>query len=138
MDSPKVLLLTHGGWGIALVDSLKMIMGSVDFVHEIPLTPEVTFEEYYNIVNEYVDTMPENSLILTDIFGGTTTNVAAKIGRDRGLKVISGLNAPLLTEVCSEIVFNGNYDFDAVLTVGKTSVKDVVKDILDSINKRGE
>lgn len=138
MESPKVLLLTHGGWGMVLVNSIEMIMGSVDFVHEIPLNPEMTFEEYYNAVNQYVETMPEGSLILTDIFGGTTTNVAAKIGHQRGLKVISGLNAPILMEVCSGIVFGKGYDFEAVITAGKASVKDVVNEILDSMNKKGE
>jgi len=88
-------------------------------------------------VNDYADTMPAGSLILTDIFGGTTTNVAAKIGRDRGLKVISGLNAPLLLEVCSGIIFNGEFDFEAVLAAGKGAVKDVVEEILDSMRKKG-
>lgn len=136
MDKPQILLLTHGGWGMALVESLKMIMGSVDFVHEIPLTPEVTFSEYYAKVDEFAAKMPEKSLILTDVFGGTTTNVGAKIGRDRNLKVISGLNAPLMIEACTQIMFSGDYHFDVVLKQGQASIIDVVSEIVKSLEKK--
>lgn len=138
MDSPKILLLTHGGWGMSLVESLKMIIGSVDFVHEIPLTPEATFAEYYNSVKEYAESMPKDSLILTDVFGGTTTNVAAKIGRDLQLKVISGLNAPMMMDACTQIMYEGTCDFSAVIASGQTSIKDVVKEVLEAMEEKGE
>lgn len=135
-EKPQILLLTHGGWGMALVESLKMIIGTVDFVHEIPLKPEVTFAEYYQTVKEYVDGMPDRSLILTDVFGGTTTNVGAKLGKDRGIKVISGLNAPILIEACSEILFTGDFSFETILSGGQSSVIDVVDQVLKSLEKK--
>lgn len=136
MDKPQILLLTHGGWGMALADSLKMILGAIDFVHEIPLLPELTFLEYYEQVEEFAKTLPEHSLILTDVFGGTTTNVGAKIGRDKGLNVISGLNAPLLIEACSQIMFTGTCNFESVLKGGKNSVMDVVEEVRQSLEKK--
>lgn len=138
MEKPQILLLTHGGWGMGLVESLKMIMGTVDFVHEIPLTPELTFGEYYERVEAFAAGLPEKSLILTDVFGGTTTNVGAKIGRDRNLKVISGLNAPLMIEACTQIMFTGVCDCDQVLKQGQASVMDVVAEIMRSLEKKEE
>ena len=83
MDSQiKILLLTHGGWGKALLKGASMILGKIDFVDEVALLPEMTLPEYMEKVKNVVEKMPEDSLILTDIFGGTTTNVAAKLGRD--------------------------------------------------------
>ena len=32
---PQILLLTHGGWGMSLVQGVRMILGSVDFVKEV-------------------------------------------------------------------------------------------------------
>ncbi|WP_077613139.1 PTS sugar transporter subunit IIA [Clostridium sp. Marseille-P2415] len=136
MEKPQILLLTHGGWGAALTESLKMIMGSVDFVHEIPLTPELTFSEYYALVDEYAAGMPEKSLIITDVFGGTTTNAGAKIGRERNIKVISGLNAPLMIEACTQIQYTGDLNFDVVLQQGQASVIDVVSEIMKSMEKK--
>lgn len=136
MEKPQILLLTHGGWGKALTESLKMIMGSVDFVHEIPLTPELTFSEYYTLVDEYAAGMPKKSLIITDVFGGTTTNAGAKIGRERDLKVISGLNAPIMIEACTQIQYTGGLNFDVVLQQGQASVMDVIHEVNQSMGKK--
>ena len=85
---PQILLLTHGGWGMSLVQGVKMILGSVDFVKETALLPEMTLPEYMELVKAEVEKLPEGSIILTDVFGGTTTNVAAKLGRDFNLKCV--------------------------------------------------
>ena len=35
---PEILLLTHGGWGLQLCNSLRMVMGEIEGVTEIALT----------------------------------------------------------------------------------------------------
>ncbi|MEG0541428.1 MAG: hypothetical protein RR461_03610 [Angelakisella sp.] len=138
MAKPHILLLTHGGWGMSLVAGARMIMGTIDCVTEIALLPEMTFAEYCAKVDAFSQDMPEGSLILTDVFGGTTSNVAAKIGRERGFTVLSGLNLPLLIEACSAIMNSGEYDLDTVLFAGKTAVKDVVEEIMISLKKKAD
>lgn len=136
MDSQiKILLLTHGGWGKALLKGASMILGKIDFVDEVALLPEMTLPEYMEKVKNVVEKMPEDSLILTDIFGGTTTNVAAKLGRDYNIKVYSGLCAPMLIEACSGLAFAGKIDQSAVLEAGQGTVRDVVDEVLKSLNK---
>lgn len=122
----KIVLLTHGGWGEALVSSLEMIFGAIDCVHEIPLKPAYTLPEYMGMVREYVDTISERSLIITDLFGGTPSNVGAAIGNQTGIKVFCGLNAPMLLEAVSELSGDGELDFDAILSAGTGACKDVV------------
>lgn len=134
-EKPQILLLTHGGWGMSLVKGVRMILGTVDFVSEIPLLPEMALPEYLGKVKAEVEKMPEGSLILTDVFGGTTTNVGAKLGRDFGIKVYSGLNAPMLLEACSQIAFTGALDMDGVLASGQEAVKDVVEEVVKAMNK---
>ncbi len=132
---PQILLLTHGGWGMSLVKGVRMILGSVDFVSEVPLLPEMTLPEYLAAVKAEVEKLPEGSLILTDVFGGTTTNVGAKLGKDFHMKVYSGLNAPMLLEACSQITFTGTLNMEAVLASGQEAVKDVVEEVLKAMNK---
>lgn len=129
----KILLLTHGGWGTKLVDSLKMILGEINCCHEIPLLPEYTLSDYLALVNEYVQTISKDSIIITDMFGGTPSNVAAKIGNDTGIKVICGLNAPMLLEVCSQLQFQNCINFDLVLEAGKSACKDVLFEIKEKM-----
>lgn len=136
MDKPQILLLTHGGWGMSLVKGVRMILGAVDFVDEVPLLPEMTLPEYLGKVKAQVEKLPEGSLILTDVLGGTTTNVGAKLGKDFNIKVYSGLNAPMLLEACSQITFTGALNPDTVLASGQEAVKDVVAEVMNAMNNR--
>ena len=92
-DARKLVLLTHGGWGTSLLKGVEMILGKVDFVHEIPLTASQTLPEYLDAVEAYVSDISEGSLILTDLLGGTPSNVAAVVGNKTGIRVFCGLNA---------------------------------------------
>lgn len=136
MDKPQILLLTHGGWGMSLVKGVRMILGAVDFVDEVPLLPEMTLPEYLGKVKAQVEKLPEGSLILTDVFGGTTTNVGAKLGKDFNIKVYSGLNAPMLLEACSQITFTGTLNPDTILASGQEAVKDVVAEVMNAMSNR--
>lgn len=95
----KILILTHGYWGKYLIDSAKMIIGDTSNIESIPLLPQDTLEEYENKVKRKMDDLNEKVIFLTDIAGGTTTNVAMKLAYPLHLKVLSGLSAPLLFEV---------------------------------------
>lgn len=134
-EKPQILILTHGGWGMSMMKGIQMILGAVDFVSEVPLLPETTFSEYYEKVEKIVASLPKNSIIMTDVFGGTTTNVGAKLGRDYNIKVYSGLNAAMLLDACSQIECSGEVDTDNVFAAGKNAVRDVVTEILSSMNK---
>lgn len=138
MSKPQILLLTHGGWGMSLLEGVKMVVGAVDFVKEHPLKPQVTFQEYLAEVRVIADTLPEGSLIITDMFGGTTTNAAAVIGREKNIKVISGLNAPLLAQACMDLSDGDSIDFETVMETGLASIRDVVTEVLKSLEKRNQ
>lgn len=130
----EIVLLTHGGWGEALVKSLRMILGSIDCVHEIALEPSYTLPEYMAMVREYVDTVSPDSLIITDLFGGTPSNVAAAIGNQTGIRVFCGLNAPMLLEACVELQGDGKLDYDAILAAGAGACKDVVAEVKSNMS----
>lgn len=136
MEKPQILLLTHGGWGMDLLRGVRMILGEVDCVTEIPLTPELTLADYIGKVTEFARTMPEHSVILTDMFGGTTSNAGAKVGRELNIPVYSGLNAPMLLDACSQIMFDGDLNPQEVLESGQGAAKDVVAEILESLKNK--
>ena len=95
----KILILTHGYWGKYLIESANMIVGDTSNIESIPLLPQETLEEYENKIKIKMKECRNNVIFLTDIAGGTTTNVAMKLAYPLQLKVISGLSAPLLFEV---------------------------------------
>ncbi|WP_409309193.1 PTS sugar transporter subunit IIA [Pectobacterium sp. B1J-3] len=124
---PRILLLTHGGWGQPLCNSLRMVTGEIEGVTEIALMPVDTLGEFYQRVESVVQTMPEGSLILTDFVGGTTSNVAARLSADYPVAVVSGLNASLLLEALDRREHGRLTDcVSDLVEAGRSSCLDVV------------
>lgn len=100
MIRQPILILTHGGWGEHLLASINMIVGAVEEVYEVPLDPEDNLTDYIERVEQQIKTLTwsDKLLILTDIKGGTTSNVALRLSRDYNILAISGLNTALLLE----------------------------------------
>ena len=126
----EILLLTHGDWGKYIIEAGKMVVGNVECVSQISLNPSDTFEEFYEKVEKKVSEMKEGSLIITDIFGGTTTNVAAKLSLNYKINIISGLNAPLLFEALLNIdTIDKEETLDNIVEEGKDSCKNILKEL---------
>lgn len=100
MEKEPILILTHDGWGQALIKSVRMIVGEIKNVYEVPLQAEDSLPEYIARVKEQVDQLnwSKKLLILTDIKGGTPSNVALRISKDYEIVAISGLCASMLLE----------------------------------------
>ena len=100
MENEPILLLTHNGWGLELVKSVQMIVGEVTNVHEVALQAEDSLGDYLERVTEKIDqlTWHNQLLILTDVKGGTPSNVALRLSKDYDLLIVSGLCTSLLLE----------------------------------------
>ncbi len=137
----KIILLTHGDWGKALKSSVEMILGKADFVSAVALTPEMLLAEFRQAVEAAILAEVKKAqekhvslhiTLMTDVFGGTPTNVAAVIAKEREdctISVITGLNCPLLIEACTQISFGGELDIKKVLASCQSSIFDVMEKI---------
>ena len=127
----KILIINFVYWGKYLIESAKMIVGDTSNLESIALLPQDTLEEYENKVKKKVEENRNNVIFLTDIAGGTTTNVAIKLAYPLNLKVLSGLSAPLLFEV-----INANSELEKDETIqeiiyeARENCKDVLKSLL--------
>ncbi|MEO1768551.1 PTS sugar transporter subunit IIA [Candidatus Enterococcus ferrettii] len=100
MEKEPILILTHDGWGQALVKSVRMIIGEITDVYEVPLQAADSLADYIAKVKEQIDQLQwsKKLLILTDIKGGTPSNVALRISKDYEVIALSGLCASMLLE----------------------------------------
>ncbi|BDH47269.1 PTS fructose transporter subunit IIA [Salmonella enterica subsp. enterica serovar Choleraesuis] len=134
---PQILLLTHGGWGRQLCDSLRMVIGDTDGVQDLALLPVDTLAEFYQRVEAVVSTMPSGSLVITDFIGGTPSNVAARLSADYPIAVICGLNASLLLEAIDRRSAGPLTDCVADLVeAGRASCMDVVAHVTQLQNNQ--
>lgn len=94
-----IVIATHSQLGDALIDTAEFIIGN---------RPEITVSVSINL-NENVDKLrqkivegikkvdqKEGVLILTDMFGGTPSNLSYSFLEEGRVEVISGVNLPML------------------------------------------
>ena len=98
----NILLITHDEVGQALLDAaintLSFCPLSADLL-SIPANcdPEKKIEKAKHKVTEL--NKGEGVLILTDIYGSTPSNIACALCDDESVRVISGINLPMLIRV---------------------------------------
>ena len=93
-----LVLATHGTLGEALILSMNVILGEQPQVEPLSLQVEDDIEEANRRLAEAVKGVDagDGVLILTDMLGGTPSNLSlALLGQD-GIEVISGVNLPML------------------------------------------
>lgn len=108
--SVSILIISHDEIGTALLNTVKQTLGS-----ELPL-PAATVELHANTdpevliprLKKVVKALDQGDgvLILTDLFGSTPCNVAQKIQDCKSIRIVSGLNLPMLIRVMNYPTLN--------------------------------
>ncbi|MDX9963772.1 PTS fructose transporter subunit IIA [Desulfobacter postgatei] len=94
-----ILIVTHANLGAALIDTLEFILGTKQekletIAIDIKQDPEILRNK---IKQGIKDVYCENGvIILTDMFGGTPSNLAYAFLEEGKVEVISGVNLPIL------------------------------------------
>ena len=110
----SILIVTHGEMGNALLSTLGMILGATEGVAAVTLKPEDSLETLQSAVEERIrslDPKGEGALVLVDMLGGTPFNCAMQMTEGRPLRVITGVNLPMLFKAVSH---RGRTDLDGL------------------------
>ena len=101
----KVLIITHGLFGIELKKSAEMIMGEQENVEALGLIPGQSVDELLEIVkkNEADGFHP---VVMVDLMGGSPSNVALMTClKEVDCDVLVGVNMPMLIAAISGLTF---------------------------------
>ena len=97
-----VILMTHGRIGEELMSAVEGMLGAQQRMEAIGVQPGTPLErmgEQLRAAVARVDADGDGVLVLADMFGGTPCNVAATIAGGRTVKVLTGVNLPMLVTV---------------------------------------
>lgn len=110
-----VLLATHGGFAKAALESAELIAGKQENVDTLSVFLVDDLESLKKEMFEKVDNLDTSKglIILTDIAGGTPTNLTSYLLTNENRILCSGLNLPVLLEV----LMNRGNDFQNVREV---------------------
>lgn len=102
MKEVAVVLMSHGYYAQEALKSAEMIIGELDNVATIAVTPEKDLDAVVSELQEVLKTVDDSNgvLLLSDILGGTPSNVAGTIVMTKeNVLGITGFNLPMLLEL---------------------------------------
>ncbi len=98
MTMAGVVVVTHGRLAEDLVEAARTIVGSAEGLEPVSIDWDDDVAEARRRIEEGVQRVgAENGvLVLTDMFGGTPTNIALSMLDPGRLEVVTGVNLPML------------------------------------------
>lgn len=94
-----ILIVTHRELGTALIDCVEFILGErPDALASISIDLRENAKDLRNKIETGIKNVDNKKgvLILTDMFGGTPSNLSYSFLEDGRVEVISGVNLPIL------------------------------------------
>jgi PTS system mannose-specific IIA component len=98
-----MVLVTHGRLAIELVAALEHVVGPQPNVACVCIGPDDDMEQRRLDILQSTSKVDDGSgvVVLTDMFGGTPSNLAISIMDKAKVEVIAGVNLPMLIKLAS-------------------------------------
>jgi len=99
-----IVVVTHSQLGEALIEAAEFIIGSRP---EAMVAVSIDLSENAQVLRKKIATNiksvkdPDGVLILTDMFGGTPSNLSYSFLEEGHIEVISGVNLPILVQAAN-------------------------------------
>jgi PTS system mannose-specific IIA component len=97
-----LVLVTHGRLAVEFIDALELIDGPQANVAAVCIGPDDDIAKRQEIIDAVAAVDDgDGVVILTDMFGGTPSNLAISVLDQGKVEVIAGLNLPMLIKLAS-------------------------------------
>lgn len=115
----ELVLISHGNFCVELKKSVEMIMGPQESIKTVPLLEEEGKEEYKEKLISIID-KSKQTIILTDLKGGTPGNIAAELLLNTyTFDLYAGMNMPMVIDFINSEMIDSEMD---IVTSGKDSI----------------
>lgn len=96
-----LLIVTHCDLGAELLNAAEFIVGKVDKADTVAITETTGSEKLRKLIENKVTALNSGDgvIILTDMFGGTPSNLSLSFLRDEQIEVLTGVNLPMLIAI---------------------------------------
>jgi PTS system mannose-specific IIA component len=98
-----LVLVTHGCLATEFRAALEHVVGPQKQVETVTIGPDDDMESRRKDILDAVDRVDSGAgvVVLTDMFGGTPSNLAISCMNGRQVEVIAGINLPMLIKLAS-------------------------------------
>jgi PTS system mannose-specific IIA component len=98
-----VVIVTHYRLGEEFLQALRLIVPDAPSFHAVSIDPKQSIEEMRRAIAAALERADQGSgvLILTDMFGGTPSNISLSFLKDHPVEVVTGVNLPMLIKLAT-------------------------------------
>lgn len=98
------VIVTHGHLAGELLAAAEMIVGPISFINAVSIGWHDDVDAARDEVQRAITRVSQGVgvLLLTDMFGGTPTNIASMFLDDQNIDVVTGVNLPMVIKLASQ------------------------------------
>lgn len=98
-----LVLVTHGNLALEFISAMQHVVGKQEQVEAVCIGPEDDMEMRREEILKKAGEVNSGSgtIVLTDMFGGTPSNLAISIMDRAPVEIIAGINLPMLIKLAS-------------------------------------
>jgi mannose PTS system EIIA component len=99
-----VLVTTHGNMGTELIRAAELIKGPLNGVMHVSIDQTKGVEDLKKEIGNAIKKLDKGKgvLILTDLFGGTPSNISLSFMKEGKVEVVTGVNLPMMLKLSEE------------------------------------
>ena len=96
-----ILLVTHRRLAEELIATAELIVGKVDGCVGLSLDPDLPVDDLRQQIDKAMAEVNDGDgvIVLTDMFGGTPSNLSLSFLNQEGVEVVTGVNLPMLLKL---------------------------------------
>lgn len=98
-----LVLVTHGNLALEFISAMQHVVGKQEKVSAVCIGPEDDMEMRRQEILDKVGEVDSGAgvVVLTDMFGGTPSNLAISIMDRANVEIIAGVNLPMLIKIAT-------------------------------------
>jgi len=98
-----ILIVSHGRLAEALITSVQFLVGSLQKIRGVSIWPKDKEKEVRDRIQREIKEVDDGDgvVILTDVLGGTPTNLSISFLEKEKVEVVTGVNMPMLLTLSS-------------------------------------
>ena len=96
-----VLITTHGNLGNELIKAAELIKGPLEDILHVSVDQTKNVEDLKKEISNAIKKLDKGKgvLILTDLFGGTPSNISLSFIKEGKVEVLTGVNLPMVLKL---------------------------------------
>ncbi len=132
----NILVVTHGELAFELIKTVEFVLGEKPAVEirGVSFVPKGGFETLAGEIKKHLQSKDgkTNAIILTDMFGGTPSNVSLTFLEPGKVEVVTGVNLPMLLKLAT---LKPDIPLEKAVDMAKKAGRENVVSASDILNK---